>query len=180
MGNPSSGESVTHLIINPAASNGRLGQRWPQLRALLDQSSLPFTYEQTERPGHATELARAARLRGVETVVAVGGDGTVHEVVNGLVDDRTLSRPADERPTTLGVIPFGTGSDLVRTLGIPRDPQAAVQRLIQGQRRLIDLGLVTFRNGTDHAQRYFVNVVGFGFDAAVTEHINRSSKALGG
>ncbi|MGC8836853.1 MAG: diacylglycerol/lipid kinase family protein [Anaerolineae bacterium] len=174
------GASPLYLIVNPVSANGRLARTWPRLARQLEEAGLSFTFTFTERPGHATDLARAARARGERVIVAVGGDGTVHEVVNGLVDEETLRTPPEALPWALGVIPFGTGTDFVRTVGIPRDPQRAVARLREGTRRAIDLIHVAYRAGGEHCTCYSANVVGLGFDAAVVERVNRSSKALGG
>jgi len=169
-----------HLIINPTSANGRLARQWPGLRQDMEAAGLQFTFEFTEAPGHATELARAARLQGADTIVSVGGDGTVHEVVNGLVDEEALALPAEQVPVALGVIPFGTGIDFVRTVGIPRNPHGAIQRLREGRRQRIDLIHITYQHQGQARQRYSANVVGLGFDAAIVERVNRSSKALGG
>lgn len=167
-----------HCIVNPVAANGRLGRAWPQLARQLEEAGFSFSFAFTEGRGHATELARAARAQGAPVIVVVGGDGTVHEVVNGLVDEETLQ--AKEVPWTLGVIPFGTGTDFVRTVGIPRDPQGAIARLRQGTRRHVDLIHVTYQAQGRPCSCFSANVVGLGFDAAVTERVNRSSKAMGG
>ena len=169
-----------YLIVNPVSANGRLARYWPRLARQLEEAGLSFTFTFTERPKHATELARAARARGERIVVAVGGDGTVHEVVNGLVDEETLRTPPEALPWTLGVIPFGTGTDFVRTVGIPRYPQGAIARLREGTRRSIDLIHVAYQARGEPRTCYSANVVGLGFDAAVVERVNRSSKALGG
>ncbi len=174
------GASPLYLIVNPVSANGRLARTWPRLARQLEEAGLSFAFTFTERPGHATELARAARARWERVVVAVGGDGTVHEVVNGLVDEETLHTPAEALPWTLGVIPFGTGTDFVRTMGIPRDPQRAIARLREGTRRFVDLIHVAYRDRGAPRTCYSANVVGLGFDAAVVERVNRSSKALGG
>lgn len=174
------GVSPLYLIVNPVSANGRLARYWPRLAQQLEEAGLSFTFAFTERPGHATALARAARARGEHIVVAVGGDGTVHEVVNGLVDEEVLRTPPEALPWALGVIPFGTGTDFVRTVGIPREPQGAIARLRNGTRRSLDLIHVTYQAGGKPCTCYSANVVGLGFDAAVVERVNRSSKALGG
>jgi YegS/Rv2252/BmrU family lipid kinase len=107
--------------------------------------------------------------------VAIGGDGTLNEVINGLV----IEGIAD--PTVkLGIIAGGTGSDSVRTLGIPHDYRAACHRVLRGKPDCIDLGLITCVSEGREVQRYFLNVAGLGFDGEVAERANRSSKALGG
>lgn len=117
---------------------------------------------ETERPGHARELAATAARDGFERVVAIGGDGTVCEVANGLAHSDTL----------LGIVPLGTGNDVAVNLNIPRHPAAAASLAAGGPPRRLDLGQIT----TDGASMCFVNVAGFGFDAEVATRVNRMPK----
>lgn len=168
-------EATMKVIVNPVAANGAVGKRWPQIRDILQAESGRFDVSFTEAPNHATQLAREALAAGYRTIVAVGGDGTLNEVVNGLALEGAVD------PTVrLGIIPGGTGSDLVRTLGIPHDYRAACQRLRHSQPRGIDLGLITCVSEGREVRRYFINAAGLGFDGEVAERTNRSSKALGG
>jgi len=165
------------LIVNPVAANGTVGKRWPRIRDLLRAEGAEFDAVLTERPGHATELACQALAEGHRTIVAVGGDGTVNEVVNGLMVGGTVD-PA----VALGIVPGGTGADLARTLGIPRDDEGACRCLLRGRRRPIDLGeIICIREGRE-VRRYFANVAGLGFDGEVADLANRNplTKALGG
>jgi diacylglycerol kinase (ATP) len=168
-------KAAMRVIVNPVAANGAVGKRWPQMRDILQAEGGQFDASLTEGPNHATELAREALSTGYRTIVAVGGDGTLNEVVNGLVIEGTVD------PTVnLGIISSGTGSDSVRTLGIPHDYRAACRRLLHGQPDCIDLGWITCVSEGREIQRYFLNVAGLGFDGEVAERVNRSSKALGG
>jgi diacylglycerol kinase (ATP) len=152
-------------IVNPAAGNGRCARVWERLRQDVDGlAGWDFIY--TERAGHARELAESAARAGVERVVAVGGDGTVCEVANGLAHSETA----------LGTIPIGTGNDTARNLRIPRQPSAAAKLMTAGATRAIDLGVIR----TAQATSYFVNVAGFGFDAEVAWQVNRLPKLVGG
>ncbi len=119
-------------------------------------------YVFTEAPMHASEIARLAAKEGIPLVVAVGGDGTVHEVANGLAGTGTA----------LGVIPAGKGNDFARSLGIPLSPARAAELISTGFLRVIDLGMV--------GGRYFLNVSGVGFDAEVAQEVNSSGRKLGG
>jgi diacylglycerol kinase (ATP) len=127
----------------------------------------------SQRPGHITELAEQAARDGAELVVAVGGDGTANETVDGLMHAGTT--------TELAVIPLGTGMDFGRTYGISSRFDDAVRVAVTGTTRLIDVGRVAYRqwNGTD-ATRHFVNVGSVGMSAAVAQRANGMSKALGG
>jgi len=129
---------------------------WRPLAARLRRMGLELDVAQTSGRGSATELARKAVAGGWPLVVAVGGDGTVNEVVNGLVH-------APERPlAALGVIMTGRGRDAGRNLGIPADHEAAMARLVHGEDVLVDVGAI---EGPAAARRVFVNSAGAGFDA---------------
>ncbi len=140
-------------IVNPAAKHGVTGQVMPAIRRLLDGvSGAEISYIESEAPRHALDLAREAN--GFETVLAVGGDGTVHEVTNGIME-----RPAGDRPA-MAIIPTGSGNDYARTLGISFDLPTAVRQVATGERRMVDIGRC---NGM-----WFDNSVAIGLDARVT------------
>lgn len=165
------------LIVNPRSAAGSTGRRWPAIeRTLRSFLDLPFDAAFTEGPNHATAIARE-RAPDYGRVVAVGGDGTVNEVVNGLIaDDRPLNPDL-----ALSIIPRGTGADFVRTLGIPRDLEGAARRVASGTVREVDVGKVCYRTPEGaEAVRYFINECSVGMGAAVCERVNRSSKRLGG
>ena len=164
------------LIVNPRSANGSTGRRWPAIEGKLRSLLPPFDVAFSERPLHATAIAREATGR-YGCIALVGGDGTVNEVANGLVaDDRPL-RP----DLTLGIIPRGTGADFVRTLGIPRDLEGAAERLARGKVLEIDVGKVRYRSPDgSETVRYFLNEGEIGMGAAASDRVNRSSKRLGG
>src|SRR6266571_5092778 len=120
------------MVVNPAAGAGSTVRRWPQLSRRLLAEGYRFDEVVTTRPGEATEVARRASDEGRGLVVAVGGDGTVNEVVNGLLTSSSGSRPK------LGVLPMGSGTDLCRTFAIPKDPMRAATVLRHGASRRID------------------------------------------
>jgi YegS/Rv2252/BmrU family lipid kinase len=131
----------------------------------------------TSGPGDATRLAREAVEAGIDTVVAVGGDGTTNEVVNGFFDgDR-----ARTTTTALAVLPFGTGGDFIRSIGLSRDTRVAARALAGRQVRTIDVGHLelTGRDGAPQA-RTFINIASFGVSGLVDEYVNQTSKRLGG
>ncbi|HEY5506565.1 MAG TPA: YegS/Rv2252/BmrU family lipid kinase [Coriobacteriia bacterium] len=138
------------IIVNPQAMHGETARLTPVIEKLL--ASVPHDLVETESPGHAVELA--ANATGYGVVVAVGGDGTVHEVLNGL-----MQHPAESRPV-LAVLPTGSGNDTCRTLGIPFDVSEAALILATGERRRYDVGSC---NGI-----YFNNSFAAGLDAKVT------------
>jgi len=140
-----------HLIIaNPQARHGETEKLLPVIERLLQ--NVPHDTVVTERIGHATEIAAAAD--GYDVIVAAGGDGTVHEVLNGV-----MSHPAGSRPA-LGLLPTGSGNDTRRALGVPVDLAQAVLELSTGERRMFDVGVC---NGV-----YFNNSFAAGLDAKVT------------
>jgi len=163
------------VIVNPVASGGKVGKTWPQIQQILAQGGLSFAAELTQYPGHATEIARQALDAGYRYIICIGGDGTVNEVVNGLVVEGHI--PSD---VVLSIIPGGTGSDFTRALGFARDP-AQVCRVALGQNtRLVDMGEIHCLREGKPITRYFVNVAGLGFDSEVCARVNRMSKRIGG
>ena len=162
------------LIVNPAAGAGRTRKKWPQIMERLKSIGLRFEHDFTEAPKHAVELAKEAVKQGYETVVSVGGDGTINEVVNGLYDSGTI------KDVSLGIISTGTGSDYIRTVGIPRQHQDACQRLMSPTKMLVDIGEVEYRNNGQMEKRLFVNFAGLGFDAEVVQATTQRFKKLGG
>ena len=135
---------------------------------------LSFDFAYTEGIGHAIELAKAAAGNGYRYVVAVGGDGTVHEVANGILSS------GGAKETTLGVVSTGTGGDFARSLGIPRQYEPACSTLVANRQSRVDVGVVEYMREGQKKQRYFVNGAGIGFDAAVVENIERSVKHFHG
>ena len=163
------------LIVNPEAANGAVGKNWPRMRDFLHSEGARFDAVFTEEPGHATQLARQALDDGYRTIVAVGGDGTVNEVINGLVEEGGV-----DPEVALGIIPWGTGADFARMLGIPRDYMEACRHLLRSEPRPVDLGRITCLREGQEVERYFINAAGLGFDGEVAEIVNRFPKVLGG
>lgn len=151
---------------------------WPRIAAQLADEGLEVSATFTERPGHAVEAARAAVESGATFVVAVGGDGTVHEVVNGMMGPE---KPLDPG-AVLGVIPGGSGCDFVRTFGLPQDPLEAAKHL-SGDRIWGRLDIARVRYTTldgARAHRWFANVGEAGLGAAVVDRASRMPRWLGG
>ena len=162
------------VIVNPVAGAYSTRRKWPIISKLLKRVGLSFDFQYTEGVGHAIELARAAASDGYRYLVAVGGDGTVNEVANGILHSTGAAT------TALGVVSTGTGSDFVRSVGIPRDCATACSALTSPQRLSIDVGVVEYQNKGQTLRRFFVNAAGVGFDAAVVEKIERLPKFFGG
>jgi diacylglycerol kinase (ATP) len=163
------------LIVNPVAANGAVGKNWPRIRDFLQAEGVSFDAVLTEAPGHATQLARQALDDGYRTIVAVGGDGTVNEVINGLVEEGAV-----DPEVTLGIVPCGRGADFARMLGIPRDYMEACHQLLRLEPRPVDLGKITCLREGREVEHYFINAAGLGFDGEVSDLVNRFPKVLGG
>jgi diacylglycerol kinase (ATP) len=152
----------THkIIVNPTAGRGAGEQAVARIEALLTAHGLDYDLVRTERPWHAADLAREAAAAGYGAVVAVGGDGTANEVLNGLVQAKQDGAHA----CAMGVLCVGRGNDFAYGLDIPPDLEAGCGVLAAGRRRTIDVGRVS--GGLYPEGRYFGNGVGIGFDAVV-------------
>ncbi len=151
------------LILNPMAD---MGQAWNVARDLrpIVMEYGNADWSGTVYPGHATELAKQAGEEGYDLIVALGGDGTVHEVVNGLMQVEAEKRPA------MGVVPIGSGNDFAYANHIPTSANQAMALALNGEATLIDLGLMTDENGR---QEYIDNTLGAGFNAVVTIRSHR-------
>lgn len=168
----------TMLIVNPASARGNMAHRYSRLEAILREEDFPFEAIFTRYRGQATELTRVALDGGYDLIVAVGGDGTLNEVVNGMV---TQDGKAVNPEAALGLIPGGTGSDFARTANIPRDMTLAARQLARATKDVIlDVGKISFYREGKPAVRFFANISGMGFDAEVIARLERSGKRGGG
>lgn len=149
---------MIEIIVNPAASSGDAVQTARRVEEYLREKHVEFCMVYTEAPNHATALARDAAARGVATVAALGGDGTVTETAAGLVSTNTA----------FAIIPAGTGNDFIKTVGIPADWKDAVDFMLTHPARPVNTGVV---NG-----RLFMNVCGVGFDVMVLEYSLEAKK----
>jgi YegS/Rv2252/BmrU family lipid kinase len=165
----------TILVVNPKSQGGRLGKRWKDVADTIGRA-FPFEEAITQGPGDATRLTREALRGGAERVVAIGGDGTINEVVNGFFDDGAAIAPE----ASFAVIPFGTGGDFRRTLGLPTELADAAQVIAANHRRKIDVGRLelTTMDGKREV-RMFANIASFGVSGVVDRLVNESGKKLG-
>lgn len=140
------------LISNRVAGSGSAGAYIDRVKALMENRGVDFEIRETQYPGHATGLAKAAVDEGFDVIVAVGGDGTLRETALSVVHtDRVL-----------GLLPCGTGNDYARPLGIPTDAEAALDILLNGETRTVDAGMAN--------DQIFFNIAGFGFDVDVLDY----------
>lgn len=160
------------FIVNPKAGSGSAkGKR----RKLEQQASSCFAHweiRETKCAGHAQQLAKEICQEDFDIIGVVGGDGTCHEVLNGMIENDEPINPK----TALALIPAGTGSDFLKTLPTTSDPIQALRIAAFGGDRIVDIGKCTTQEGN----RYFINVAGFGVNGEVAERSNNSSKLLGG
>jgi diacylglycerol kinase (ATP) len=189
----------TFVIANPKAGAGAVEEEWGLIERLLRARLPELDFAFTEGPDHATLLAREALKAGWEMIVAVGGDGTLNEVVNGFyqtpdidelyeIDDGGwMRRKRDGAPrllapnAVLGVLPLGTGGDFRRTVGFMGGHRETIEHLSGQETRSIDIGEIGFVDlDGDVAARYFINVAGAGFSGAVDRIANNSWKGLKG
>jgi YegS/Rv2252/BmrU family lipid kinase len=147
----------------------RAGRELPTLMTALDALTSDYEVHATKHPGHATELAAIAAAAGAETVVAIGGDGTVNEVVNGLMQTDPETRP------NLGVVAAGSGADFARSFDLPEHTNTELRGVI-GERRRIDVGHMQFEDRSNH---HFVNLANIGLAAATVERAERLPRRLG-
>ena len=151
----------TIIILNPAAHSDRASSLEDQIQSLSDDLEVRLS----KMPGDAERIARTAAREGFTTIIAAGGDGTINEVVNGLLGGRERFG----REAALGIVPFGTGSDFVKVLdGVePNDMAGAVRRLATGRTRPVDVGLISVESPAGTERRHFINGLGMGIDAQV-------------
>lgn len=168
---------VPLLIANPSAGDGREPVLARLISALRERGVEPDLVA-TAAPGHAVRLAYQAAVEGRRLIVAIGGDGTVHEVVNGVLDPATGAPVGGQ--TVVGVVGAGSGSDLMRTFGLDRSPELLADHLLTDHVQSIDVGRAQVR-GADGTMRtwLFVNVAEAGYGGSVTALANRMPRALG-
>jgi diacylglycerol kinase (ATP) len=157
------------VIVNPVAGSGRMKRLWPEVYGALSSHFDSITVEETSGPGEAADRARRLVADGAHLVIAAGGDGTVSETVDGLLQ----ARDEQGRTAEFGIMPVGTGSDLARGLAIEGDVRALARRIAESKGRTIDAGRVDFVD--DHgalATRHFVNIASLGVSGPTDRAVN--------
>jgi diacylglycerol kinase (ATP) len=166
--------AAAFLVMNPASAGGRTDRHWPEIAHALRSAGVRFELHRTTAAGDATQAVRSALAGGYRSVVVVGGDGTLNEVVNGFFDADGTSTGSD---ATLALLPSGTGGDFRRAAGIPANLGAAARLIASGLTRRIDVGRIDFAGGQ---RRLFINIADFGMGGEVAARVNRSTHKRGG
>ncbi len=159
-------------VVNPAAGGGKCAQKVGPALGRLRAAGLEIDVKETHEKGHGTELTRQAIANGCHDLIAVGGDGTVNEVVNGIT--QTLDRGAGNHPIRLGLLPLGTGNSFLRDFS-DQGTDHAIHALVDNRRRPCDVLRLVYETGS----RDFINVLGFGFPADVGVLVDRRLKPMG-
>jgi len=153
--------SHAKVIVNPVAGGGSIRRQWPRICSQLRNAGLSFDYEFTRSTGHAIEIAKQAVDAGYQYLIAVGGDGIVNEVANGILNS------AHSDDMVLGIISTGTACAFARSLGIQQDGTGSFSPLVSQGRTIIDVCVVEYQNHGQQLHRFFVNEASIGFGAAV-------------
>ena len=152
------------VVVNPNAGSRKGEKDWPKIAKLLDEYGFKYKAVFTENRNHAIDLTASALNEGFRKIIAVGGDGTLNEVVNGIFRQKACS----SNEVIIGTIPVGTGNDWGRTYEMPKKYRKAIKVIMKGYRFTQDVGHVSYYNQEEKQERYFVNVSGMGYDALAT------------
>ncbi len=155
------------VIVNPVSGRGRGGRDWPRIAELLDRAGVSYTFNFSPARYEAIDLAESVVRMGYRKIMVVGGDGTMHEVLNGLW--RQTDVPLEE--LTVGVIPVGTGNDWVRHVGIPHDYEAAIRVIFTGRIYHQDIIRARYQTPKGEGERVVANIAGVGLDAEVIKAV---------
>jgi len=160
------------VVVNPNAGKGLGEKDWNIISGLLGKYGISVSPLFTASKNHAVQLTRESISKGFRDIIVVGGDGTLNEVVNGIF----LQHDCPTADITLAMIPVGSGNDWSKLYSIPLDYEGAIRIIRDHRTRLHDAGLVEFHNGSAQVNRYFLNIAGLAFDAAVVERTNRQKE----
>jgi len=166
-----------YIVVNPVSANKTTAREWPLYEKALSDAGFEFDAVLTEYPGHAAELTRKALKLGYKTIMSVGGDGTMNEVVNGFFDNDRL---IDEN-SRLVVFSRGTGCDFIRTLGINKNIEDLLAILKRNREKQIDVGRLSLVSAEGNMSvKYFLNIADIGIGAETADRVNKNSKRLSG
>ena len=152
------------IIVNPSSGNRNTSQQWEEIQQLLNTKKIDFSFVFTQFSKHEIELVDKAILDGFRNIISIGGDGTLHHVVNGIM----LQRYVKTSDITIGVIPLGTGNDWIKTYNIPNDVEKAIEIIHHKKTILQDIGVIKTKN---KSKTYFNNVAGLGYDGYIVHKL---------
>ena len=161
------------VIINPQSGGGKALRLWKEAAILMEKENIPFTPVFTRAPQHAIQLVAEGISQGFRHFIAVGGDGTISEVVNGIFTQKVVS----SQEILLAVFPAGTGNDWARFYKIPSKVRELIKLIQTEKARIQDIGKITYQENSERKIRFFNNVAGMGFEAFVTEKTKDVNKA---
>ena len=156
------------VIINPTSGNGSSKKNWPKIQQLLEAYNFDFQFAFTEHAKHSSVIVKNAIEKGFTNIISVGGDGTLHNIVNGIMQQSEVPTTS----VTVGVIPIGTGNDWIKTHKIPTNIEKAIQLIVNGNTKLQDIGKIEFVD-QDKKTVYFINLAGVGFDGHIVSNIEK-------
>jgi YegS/Rv2252/BmrU family lipid kinase len=163
------------VIYNPKAGTRKVQKRWQAIKEYMDSKRLVYDYIQSEGFGSVERLVKLLANNGYRTIVVVGGDGALNDVVNGVMH----SHAANKRDIVIGIIPNGIGNDFARYWGLNMDYKEAVDWIINNRRKKIDIGYCSYYNGEEHERRYFLNAVNIGLGARVVQITDQTKRFWG-
>ena len=157
------------IVVNPHSGNSNFKKSWEKITYILKLKNINFSYSFTEYRKHEVILVDKAIEQGYRNIISVGGDGTLHHVVNGIMKQRYIKTSKIK----LGVIPLGTGNDWIRTYNIPNSIEKSINVILKNTTVLQDIGCITLLNGK---KEYFNNLAGTGYDGYVVKNLNYLKK----
>ena len=164
------------VVVNPQSGGGKGKKFWEKMaEKKMKKANIAFQAKYTEYQGHAIVLVTEAIRNGFRKIIAVGGDGTYNEVVNGIF----LQQHTKTENITLAVFAIGTGNDWIKTMNIPKNVDKAIDVIQHGVPYIQDIGLATYHKAGKKYQRYFLNVAGIGFDAYIAQRLEKTGKRFG-
>jgi diacylglycerol kinase (ATP) len=159
------------VILNPTSGNGKSKKKWPKINHFLKQYGFHYEVVFTEYSKHSISLVHQAIEKGITNIICIGGDGTLHNIVNGIMSQNKI--PSNR--VNVGMIPIGTGNDWVKTHHISRDIHNAIKTIVKDELSYQDIGKIELNNKkAEHV--YFNNIAGVGFDAHVVSKVNKYKK----
>lgn len=159
------------VIINPTSGNGSSKKNWPKIKALLETHQFTFEFAFTKYSTHSINLVHDALNRHIKNFICIGGDGTLHNMVNGIMTQKEVSTSE----INIGIIPIGTGNDWVKTHNIPKGFEAAIQIIKKGRLATQDIGKIDIQD-SKKPPVFFNNLAGVGFDGFVVSNVEKHKR----